>query len=81
VYLPTATYVGECFRAIFKPADVASLSSVSSEMDFQRRFLVEAFAETSLGADKGPFIRVDAIVSAEVRPANKFLILRCQKIQ
>jgi len=79
VYLATATYVGEYFLAIFKAADIGSLSDIQSEMGFQRRFLVESFATASLRAGKGPFIRVDAIVSAEVRPTNKFLIPRCQK--
>ncbi len=52
---------------------------MGSEMDFQRRFLVELFATASLRTGKGPFIRVDTIVSAEIRPTSKFLISRCQK--
>lgn len=48
-------------------------------MDFQGGLLVEPFATASFGASKGPFIRVDAIVSAEICPTNKFLIKRCQK--
>jgi hypothetical protein len=79
VYLPSVTYIGKCFLAILKLADVGSFPSVDSEVDFQGRFLVELFTTASLRADKGPFVCVDAIVSAEVRPANKFLIRRCQK--
>ena len=79
MYLATATYVGEYFLAIFKAADIGSLSDIQSEMGFQRRFLVEPFAAISLGAKMG-LIRVDTIVSAEVGPENKFLMLRRQKI-
>jgi hypothetical protein len=78
-FLLSVTYIGKCFLAILKYADVGLFPSMGSEMDFQRRFLVEPFATASLRAGKGPFIRVDAIVSAEVRPTNKFLIPRCQK--